>query len=113
MANQTFHPSILRAYDIRGIFGDTLTLADAWEIGLCFATCLESRGYGNHVVVGRDGRLSSPALSDALCNGLVAGGVRVSDIGCGPTPMLYYAGTVLRADGAIQVTGSHNPPDHM
>ena len=112
MANHTLHPSILRAYDIRGIFGDTLTLADAWKIGLCFATCLEGRGYRNHVVVGRDGRLSSPALSDALCNGLMAGGVRVSDIGCGPTPMLYYAGTVLGADGAIQVTGSHNPPNH-
>ena len=42
----------------------------------------------------------------------MSGGARVSDIGCGPTPMLYYAGMALQADGAIQVTGSHNPPDH-
>ena len=60
-------------------------------------------------MVGRDGRLSSMALATALCDGLVAGGARVSDIGCGPTPMLYYARVSLKADGAIQVTGSHNP----
>ena len=52
------------------------------------------------------------ALANALCEGLVAGGARVSNIGCGPTPMLYYASISLKADGAIQVTGSHNPPTH-
>ena len=112
MTNHIFHPSILRAYDIRGIVDDTLSLTDAWSIGLSFATCLEKRGHGNHVVVGRDGRLSSMALATALCDGLVAGGARVSNIGCGPTPMLYYASILLKADGAIQVTGSHNPPTH-
>jgi phosphomannomutase len=112
MTNHIFHPSILRAYDIRGIVDDTLSLADARAIGLSFAACLERRGHKNHVVVGRDGRLSSPALSTALCDGLVEGGARVSDIGCGSTPMLYFAGISLQADGAIQVTGSHNPSDH-
>ncbi len=112
MTNHIFHSSILRAYDIRGIVDETLSLADAWSIGLSFATCLEERGHGSHVVVGRDGRLSSMALATALCDGLVAGGARVSNIGCGPTPMLYYANILLRADGAIQVTGSHNPPTH-
>ena len=112
MTNHIFHPSILRAYDIRGIFDETLCVADAWSIGLSFATCLYQRGLGNHVVVSRDGRLSSMALATALCDGLVAGGARVSNIGCGPTPMLYYAGISLKADGAIQVTGSHNPPTH-
>ena len=112
MTNHIFHPSILRAYDIRGIVDDTLSVADARAIGLSFATCLGRRGQKNHVVVGRDGRLSSAALSTALCDGLVAGGANVSDIGCGPTPMLYFAGISLQADGAIQVTGSHNPANH-
>ena len=112
MTNHIFHPSILRAYDIRGIVDETLSLADAWSIGISFATCLDKRGHKNHVVVGRDGRLSSMALATALCEGLVAGGARVSNIGCGPTPMLYYASISLKADGAIQVTGSHNPPTH-
>ncbi len=112
MTKHIFHPSILRAYDIRGIVNETLSLADAWSIGLSFAACLDKNGHGNHVVVGRDGRLSSKDLSTALCDGLVAGGARVSDIGCGPTPMLYYASISLKADGAIQVTGSHNPPAH-
>ena len=112
MTQHIFHPSILRAYDIRGIVGETLTLADAHAIGLGYAACLRHRGHGNHVAVGRDGRLSSPALAAALCDGLVAGGAQVSDIGCGSTPMLYYAGVTLDADAAIQVTGSHNPPSH-
>jgi phosphomannomutase len=84
MTKHVFHPSILRAYDIRGIVDETLTLNDAKAIGIAFAACLRQRGYGNHVAVGRDGRLSSPALAAALCDGLVAGGARVSDIGCGP-----------------------------
>ena len=62
-------------------------------------------------VVGRD-ELSSPTLAAALVEGLVAGGAEVADIGCGPTPMLYFAAHDMKADGAIQVTGSHNPPQH-
>ena len=112
MTNHVFHPSILREYDIRGIVDDTLNHIDAWAIGLSFAACLRMRGHGNHVVVGRDGRLSSPSLAVTLCEGLVAGGAKVSYIGCGPTPMLYYAGISLKSDAAIQVTGSHNPPNH-
>ena len=64
------------------------------------------------MAVGRDGRLSSPALANALVDGLVAGGATVTDIGCGPTPMLYFAAHELGCGGAIQVTGSHNPPTH-
>ena len=112
MTAHNFHPTILRAYDIRGIYQDTLTVADAHAIGLSFATCLAQRGLGKRVAVGRDGRLSSPALAAALIDGLVAGGASVLDIGCGPTPMLYFAGAHLETDGAIQVTGSHNPPTH-
>lgn len=105
------HPSIFREYDIRGIFGQTLFAADAYKIGRAFADLVKEAG-GDKVVIGFDGRLSSPALVEALAGGLVEGGVSVTDIGRGPTPMLYYSSHHLAADGAIMVTGSHNPPDH-
>ena len=107
-----FAPTILRAYDIRGIYQDTLTEADAHAIGMAFIACLRDSGHGVTVAVGRDGRLSSPALAAALIDGLVKAGGNVLDIGCAPTPMLYFAGVTLQCDGAIQVTGSHNPPTH-
>ena len=66
MNKHIFSPTILRAYDIRGIFQDTLTEADAHAIGMAFVACLRNRGYGVTVAVGRDGRLSSPALTAAL-----------------------------------------------
>ena len=103
--------SILREYDIRGIVGETLSADDAMAIGLAFANIL-AEGGGRTVCVGYDGRLSSPALSLALVGGLTAGGCDVVHIGRGPTPLLYYAGHVLKADGAVMITGSHNPPDH-
>ncbi len=106
-----FHPSVLREYDIRGIIGATLGEHDAEAIGRCFASLVRRAG-GREVVVGYDGRLSSPALEAALVAGIAAAGVNVARIGCGPTPMLYYAGTVREAAGAIQITGSHNPPDY-
>lgn len=106
-----FEPSVLREYDIRGIVGATLGSDDARALGRCFAT-LVRRGGGRSVAVGRDGRLSSPLLEDALVAGLVAGGVDVVRIGLGPSPMLYFAEATLGVDGGIHVTGSHNPPDH-
>ena len=111
MIEYQFHPTILRAYDIRGIVGETLHDKDAYMIGLGFAATIRQGG-GKKVVIGRDGRLSSPDLAQALAQGLVDGGMDVTDIGTGPTPKLYYADVVLEADGAIQVTGSHNPPQH-
>jgi len=106
-----FHPSILREYDIRGIVGETLFPSDAEAIGRAYATLLRQEG-GKRVCVGYDGRLSSPELVEALIRGLNAAGVDVDAIGLGPTPMLYFAVHHLKADGGIQVTGSHNPPDH-
>jgi len=106
-----FHPTILREYDIRGIVGDTLFPADAEAIGRAYATILKQEG-GSRVCVGYDGRLSSPELTKALIKGLTSAGVDVQAIGLGPTPMLYFAVHHLEADGGIQVTGSHNPPDH-
>jgi phosphomannomutase len=106
-----FHPSILREYDIRGIIGETLSVADAEAIGRAFASMVIDRG-GSLVCVGFDGRLSSPELERGLVSSLVASGLTVHRIGRGPTPMLYYAAHVMKADGGIMVTGSHNPPDH-
>lgn len=106
-----FHPSSLREYDIRGIVGRTLGVADATAIGRSFATLVRRAG-GTRVVVGRDGRLSSPELEAALVAGLTASGVDVVRIGLGPTPMLYHAEAMLEVDGGIQITGSHNPADY-
>ncbi|MBF0334169.1 MAG: phosphomannomutase/phosphoglucomutase [Alphaproteobacteria bacterium] len=106
-----FNPTILREYDIRGIVGETLHEADAAAIGRAFGTLVRRAG-GRNVCVGRDGRLSSPALEAALVGGLTATGCQVLRVGLGPTPMLYFAGKHMAADGAIMVTGSHNPPTH-
>ncbi|WP_448663196.1 phosphoglucomutase/phosphomannomutase PgmG [Sphingomonas sp. CJ20] len=103
-----FDPTSLREYDIRGIVGEALGPDDARAIGRGFATLLRRAG-GTRVAVGRDGRLSSPMLEEALVAGLTASGVDVVRIGMGPTPMLYYAEATLEVDGGIQITGSHNP----
>ena len=106
-----FDPSILREYDIRGVVGQTLTEADAFAIGRAFGSIVARAG-GKRVAVGYDGRLSSPALEASLVKGLMASGMAVARIGLGPTPMLYFAATTLAADGAVMVTGSHNPADY-
>jgi phosphomannomutase len=106
-----FHPTVLREYDIRGIVGETLGPDDARALGRAYATLLRA-AEGRRVGLGFDGRLSSPELAEALGDGLRAGGADVLWIGRGPTPMLYFAVHHLNADGGIQVTGSHNPPDH-
>ncbi len=106
-----FAPSSLREYDIRGVVGTSLAPADAFAVGRGFATLVRRNG-GSRVAVGYDGRLSSPELEAALVEGLMASGISVLRVGCGPTPMLYFAATTLAADGGIMVTGSHNPPDY-
>lgn len=107
------HPSLFREYDIRGIVDETLFASDAHAIGFAFAHHAEEMlGRPATLCVGRDGRLSSPALEAALCEGLRAGGATVVRIGLGPTPMLYFSMHHLKADGGVMVTGSHNPPDH-
>ncbi|HET7881104.1 MAG TPA: phosphomannomutase/phosphoglucomutase [Acetobacteraceae bacterium] len=106
-----FHPTTLREYDIRGTVGKTLSEADAFAVGRCFGSIVMRNG-GKTVAVGYDGRMSSPQMEAALVKGLSASGAEAIRIGRGPTPMLYYASTKLAADGAVMVTGSHNPPDH-
>ncbi|MFT8643359.1 phosphoglucomutase/phosphomannomutase PgmG [Gluconacetobacter sp.] len=106
-----FDPTSLREYDIRGVVGATLGPRDAYAIGRTFGSVVVREG-GRTVAVGYDGRLSSPELEAALVDGAVASGVEVLRVGRGPTPMLYFASASLKADGAVMVTGSHNPPDH-
>ncbi|MCL1515053.1 phosphoglucomutase/phosphomannomutase PgmG [Parasaccharibacter sp. TMW2.1890] len=106
-----FEPTSLREYDIRGIVGKTLHAEDAYALGRVFASMIRRDG-GSVVTVGYDGRLSSPELEEALVRGAVDSGVTVRRVGRGPTPMLYYAAVTGESDGAIMVTGSHNPPDH-
>lgn len=102
--------SIFKAYDVRGIVGQTLDESVAEHLGRAFGS--EMRAQGERLVaVGRDGRLSGPALSAALVRGLRAAGVDVIDIGPVTTPMTYYV-AATRCSSGIQVTGSHNPKDY-
>ncbi len=105
-----FDPTILREYDIRGTVDRTLFVADARALGRAFAVVIAEAG-GKRAAIGRDGRLHSPALEQALVQGLTESGIDVVRIGLGPTPMLYYAASTQGVDAAIMVTGSHNPPD--
>ncbi len=102
--------SIFKAYDIRGIVPSTLNDAVAEGLGQAFGTAARQAGE-TRVAVGRDGRLSGPALSAALIRGLVAAGMEVIDVGMVTTPMLYFAASTVCSSG-IQVTGSHNPADY-
>ncbi len=97
--------SIFKAYDIRGIYGETLTDDLAFRIGRAFVTFLGCR----KVVVGRDMRPHSSPLFDALTNGLTVQGANVVDLGLCSTPMCYFANGSLEADGGIMITASHNP----
>jgi phosphomannomutase len=106
-----FHPTSLREYDIRGIFGETLVDDDAEAVGRSFGTIVRRAG-GTRVAVGRDGRASSPGLEARLVAGLDAAGIDVVRIGVGPTPMLYFAEAELEVDAGIMITGSHNPGNY-
>jgi phosphomannomutase len=103
-------PTIFKAYDIRGIVPSTIDDNMAEGLGKAFGTQAMAEGQST-VAVGRDGRLSGPALLAALVRGLVSAGVQVVDVGLCTTPMLYFAAHTVCASG-IMVTGSHNPKDY-
>jgi phosphomannomutase len=109
--NHRFDATVLREYDIRGIVGKTLKPEDAFAIGRCFGSVV-ARARGTRVAVGYDGRTHSPELEAQLVAGLRACGLEVVRIGMCATPMLYFAAYDQEADGAVMVTGSHNPPDY-
>lgn len=107
----TITEDIFRAYDIRGIVETALTPDAVHQIGQAFAT-EALRQNQKTVIIARDGRLSSPELSQTLSDGLRAGGCDVIDIGMVPTPVLYFATHKLKTGTGIMVTGSHNPPQY-
>ena len=104
-------PQTFREYDIRGVAERDLTNELAEAIGRGYGTMIANgRDPGSlRIAVGRDCRLSSPRLHEALLRGLSRAGVHVIDIGVGPTPLLYFAVHHLNADGGVMITGSHNP----
>jgi phosphomannomutase/phosphoglucomutase len=105
-----FKPTIFREYNIRGAADVELLDGDVEQLGRAFGTYLQ-RHQGKRISLGRDTRLSSPRLRDALMRGLKASGCHVIDIGVVPTPVLYYSVFHLKTDGAVMITGSHNPSE--
>ncbi|WP_024694608.1 phosphomannomutase/phosphoglucomutase [Pseudomonas syringae] len=103
--------TIFRAYDIRGVVGDTLSAETAYWIGRAIGSESLAQNEPN-VSVGRDGRLSGPELVEQLIQGLHDSGCHVSDVGLVPTPALYYAANVLAGKTGVMLTGSHNPKDY-
>ena len=110
MAELDLNPDMFRAYDIRGVVGRDLTPAVVERLGLAYATFLRRTAQARRVVVGRDNRPSSLEFRDALIRGIRAAGVSVIDVGLTPSPVMYYAAILWKADGGVNVTGSHNPP---
>lgn len=104
------NPEIFREYDIRGVVGRDLTDEVVRLIGQGFATYISRQGK-HRVVVGRDGRLSSPGFREALVQGMVSGGLEVVDIGVCPTPVFYFSLFHFDQEGGMMITGSHNPPE--
>lgn len=102
---------IFRAYDIRGIVGETLTVEVVRKIGQAIGSEALDRGV-NSLCVGYDGRHSSPDLADALARGVMAAGCNVIHVGAVPTPVLYFATFELRTGSGVMVTGSHNPANY-
>jgi phosphomannomutase/phosphoglucomutase len=103
--------SIFRAYDIRGVVGNTLDASVAKMIGQAIGSAMQDQGL-KEIVVGRDGRLSGQQMANALIEGLRSAGREVIDIGQAPTPLTYFAAFQLRTGSCVSVTGSHNPPDY-
>lgn len=104
-------PHVFKAYDIRGVVDDALTPNAVRAIGQAIGNLIISKN-GRECIVGRDGRLSGPALSGSLIQGLIAAGVDVIDIGVVATPMVYWATYALQTGSGVMVTGSHNPPQY-
>lgn len=108
------HSSLFRAYDIRGIVGETLEAEDFLHIGQAFGSHVSEHAQCRTpmIVTMRDARASSPNLSENMIEGMLKAGAHVLDAGVGPTPMCYFATHHLHADGSVMITGSHNPGHH-
>ncbi len=107
----TIDRGIFRAYDIRGVVGQSLDAGVADLIGQAIGSLMHDKGLED-IVIGRDGRLSGPDLAEGLANGLRKAGRNVIDIGMVPTPVVYFGCYHLRTGCGVAITGSHNPPDY-
>ena len=107
----SFPHEIFKAYDIRGIVDTSLSNEITFKIGQAVGSEVIKSG-GKQIVIGRDGRLSGPELSQHLANGLQAAGVDVVDIGIAPSPVVYYSSYSKNIPSCIAITGSHNPPNY-
>ena len=105
------NPAIFREYDIRGIADTDFDRDFAFTLGQAYGTYALGQGK-KRVAVGRDCRLTSDKYAAALRQGLCATGLDVLDIGVCPTPLMYFSLHHYDLDGGLQVTGSHNPPEH-
>jgi phosphomannomutase/phosphoglucomutase len=103
--------AVFKAYDIRGTVPEQLNAGFARLLGRGLAVRARSEGITT-LVVGYDGRLSSPELSDALQDGLMRGGINTIDIGMAPTPLVYFATHMQNTGSGVAITGSHNPPNY-
>jgi phosphomannomutase len=103
-----FDPTIFKAYDVRGVYPDEINEDAARAIGVGFAAYLRAR----RIAVGRDMRLSSPALAAAFIDGVTSQGTDVVDYGMIPTDMLYFAVARDAHDGGVEMTASHNPKQY-
>ncbi len=97
-----------KAYDIRGVYGTDITTELAYQVGRCLPTLLTAK----RVLIGRDARLSSPALREALVQGLTEAGANVEDMGLCTTPMTYFFTAEKGYDAAVMITASHNPKQY-
>jgi phosphomannomutase len=102
------HLPCFKAYDVRGRVPEDLDFRLAYRIGKAYAQHVRPR----RVAVGRDVRLSSEGLVDALSTGLMEAGVEVLDLGLCGTEQVYFSTAFLNLDGGIMVTASHNPPNY-
>lgn len=108
---QPVHPSVFRAYDIRGIIGEQLDEHAFYSIGRAISCRLNALNRKD-IVLARDGRLTSESLACALKQGLLDSGVNVVDLGEAATPVMYFATHVHGIDSGVMITGSHNPADY-
>jgi phosphomannomutase/phosphoglucomutase len=102
---------IFREYDIRGVAERDLPDELVNKLGQALGTYISQKG-GKKITVGRDCRVSSQRIRNALVNGILSCGIDVIDIDLVPTPLLYFSVVQLKVDGGIMITGSHNPPEH-
>jgi phosphomannomutase/phosphoglucomutase len=103
--------AVFKAYDIRGTVPDQLNPGFAYRLGLALAQRARAEEIDT-LVVGYDGRLSSPELAQSLQKGLMTGGIHIIDLGCVPTPLVYFAAHTTQTGSGVSITGSHNPPDY-